>query len=209
MKHLPDLFRILELTRSQPQYGYVPSDVKFNELSNLAEHHYLVTMIAWQISLYVNNNGGEIDIRKVLEYCLVHDLGELFGGDIGRTYVEVNKRARAKAKEFEAENQKFLAKFFGDERKRFNQLSKDIMTPKNDEAWIFKMADYMECAHFLKYMGYFSRQDEQILQDSVPKMVKKIKNIETKKLLAEFVTLWLKEIKLEKRALEVLKQGKK
>jgi 5'-deoxynucleotidase YfbR-like HD superfamily hydrolase len=209
MKHLTDLFRILELTRSQPQYGYVPSDLKLNELSNLAEHHYLVTFIAWQLALHVNNNGGEVNVTKVLEYCLVHDLGELFGGDIGRSYVEVNKKARPKAKAFEAENHNFLAKFFGNESKRFRKLAKEMMEPKNDEAWVFKLADYMECAHFLRYMGYFRKQDEQILLTSVPRMVRKIKNKETKKILDDFIKLWLREIKIEKSTLEVLKQGKR
>lgn len=45
MKHLTNLFKLMQLTRSQPLYGYVIGGVQKNDLSNLAEHHYLVTFI--------------------------------------------------------------------------------------------------------------------------------------------------------------------
>lgn len=77
MKNLKDLFRVIELTRSQPQYGYALAGIAKDKLSNLAEHHYLVTFIAWQLAANLEKAGAQIDVRKVLEYALVHDLGEL------------------------------------------------------------------------------------------------------------------------------------
>ncbi|MBI2607676.1 MAG: HD domain-containing protein [Candidatus Doudnabacteria bacterium] len=210
MKNLPDLFRLLELTRTQPQYGYALSDVKSYELSNLAEHHYLVTMIAWQLARHIKNQGGVIDIQKVLEYALIHDLGELFGGDISRIYVELNKRARVKAKAFEEENHKFIGKFFGEDEKYFRKLAKEMLDPKTDEAWIFKMADYMECGHFLRYSGHYKNDDDDILGKALPKMISKIRNKHTKKVIKELTDYWLKEISKDKSSIDVLKRaGKK
>jgi len=72
----------MELTRSQPQYGYALAGIQQDELSNLAEHHYLVTFIGWQIASNLRQVGADVDVQKILEFCLIHDLGELFGGDI-------------------------------------------------------------------------------------------------------------------------------
>lgn len=209
MKNLTDLFRIVELTRAQIQYGYVLNNLKPGEASNLAEHHYLVTFIAWQLARYAKSQGGNLDVERIIEYGLIHDLGELLGGDISRPYVDLNRKARTYAKAFEAENQKFLGKFFGEDKKHYLQLSKEMMNPNNDNAQVFKVADYMECAHFLRYMGYFNNNDERIVATSIPKMVNRIKDKPTKKALKEFVTLWLKEIKKSKTTVEVLQQTRK
>jgi len=74
MDYLTNLFKIIELTRSQSQYGYILAGIKRGDLSNLAEHHYLVTFIAWQLTLYVKSKGAKISVQKVLEFSLIHDL---------------------------------------------------------------------------------------------------------------------------------------
>lgn len=76
MKHLPDLFTLLQITRSQPQYGYALSGIQQDELSNLAEHHYLVTFIAWQIAVHLKQKGAAIEVQQVLELSMIHDLGD-------------------------------------------------------------------------------------------------------------------------------------
>src|SRR3989344_5119270 len=111
MKHLTNLFKLMQLTRSQPLYGYVVGGVQKNDLSNLAEHHYLVTFIAWQLARQIKSKGANINVEKVLEFAMVHDIGELFGGDISMPYARANPKAREYAKAFEEENQKFLSKF--------------------------------------------------------------------------------------------------
>ena len=64
MDHLTSLFKLMELTRSQPQYGYALAGIQQDELSNLAEHHYLVTFIAWQLASQVKNAGQKSVLRK-------------------------------------------------------------------------------------------------------------------------------------------------
>jgi len=141
MNHLTNLFKLMELTRSQPQYGYALAGIQQDELSNLAEHHYLVTFIAWQLASQVKKAGAKIDVEKVLEFGLVHDLGELFGGDISMPYAKANPKARKHAKAFEEENQRFLSKFFGNQSEHFKELGHKILDAKSDEAIIAKIAD--------------------------------------------------------------------
>src|SRR6185436_17908737 len=100
MKNLPNLFKLVELTRAQVQQGYLLSGVQREKISNLAEHHYLVTFIGWQLAVNLKQAGANIDTQKVMEYCLMHDLGELMGGDISIWYAQMNKRARKHAKAF-------------------------------------------------------------------------------------------------------------
>src|SRR5579872_6043877 len=127
MNHLAKLFKLLEITRSQPQYGYALAGIPKAELSDLAQHHYLVTFIAWQLALSVQAKGAKINVQKVLEFCMVHDLGELFGGDIAMPYAKANPKARTLAKAFEAENQNYLSAFFGPQSKHYKELSDEIM----------------------------------------------------------------------------------
>ncbi len=200
MKNLSNLFKLIELTRSQVQYGYVLSGVRKHELSNLAEHHYLVTFMAWQMAEYLNSKGAKLDTKKVLEISMIHDLGELFGGDISRPYAMANPNARKLAKAYEQENINFLQKYL-------TNLSKEIwseaMEPVSDEALIFKLADLMECAHFLKYMGHYQSLDTKILEEKLPQIISKIKNPIAKNEIDIFYKLWIQEIQT-KSATEML-----
>src|SRR3989338_7599490 len=188
MNHLTNLFKLMELTRSQPQYGYVLSGIQQDELSNLAEHHYLVTFIAWQIARQVKNKGANIDIAKVLEFSLIHDLGELFGGDISMPYAKANPKAREHAKAFEEENQRFLARFFGNEADYFKKLGHEILDAESDEAIIAKVADYIEITHFKQYVKVFSKKfDVDLIEPKLQSKISQIKDPIVKKEISKFV----------------------
>ncbi len=194
MNNLTDLFTLLEVTRAQPQYGYALSGLKQHELSNLAEHHYLVTVIAWQLALMVQKQGAAINVQKVLEFTLIHDLGELFGGDIGMPYAKANPKARELAKAFEAENQNFLAQFFGEQKSRYLKLSQEIMDAKSDEAIIAKIADYMEVTHYKAYVNLFSQADLDLIEPKLEAMMIKMKDAVAKTALAAFLKEWLNHV---------------
>jgi len=207
MKKLPDLFKLIELTRSQVQYGYLLSGIKRDQLSNLAEHHYLVTFIAWQIALNLKQAGAHIDVQKVLELCLVHDLGELMGGDISALYAKMNPKAKRLAKSFEEENQRYLSKYFGSNEKYFKKLGKEILDYKTDEAYIAKVADYMEALNFKVFLGAFKESDRDFNIEKMAKFIKPIKDKIAKSMLTEFVAEWLKDV--EKNNYIEIFEGKK
>lgn len=184
----------MELTRSQPQYGYALAGIQQDELSNLAEHHYLVTFTGWQIASHLNQAGAKINIQKVLEFCLIHDLGELFGGDISMPYARANPKAREYAKAFEEENQKFLSKFFGGQSEHFKELGHEILDAKSDEAIIAKVADYIEVTHYKQYVKVFSKFDTDLIKPKLASMVEKVKDPIAKEELAKFINNWVNDI---------------
>lgn len=194
MKNLPNLFKLIELTRAQVQQGYLLSGIQKDKISNLAEHHYLVTFIAWQLAINLKEAGSSIDVQKVLEFCLIHDLGELMGGDISAHYAKMNKRARRFAKAFEEENQKYLSKFFGSQQKYFKKMAKEILDAKSDESLIAKIADYMEALNFKVYVGHFIEPDRKFTGEKLNGFIRKMKDKPAKKLLVQFVSDWLKTV---------------
>lgn len=185
----------MQLTRSQPLYGYVIGGVQKNDLSNLAEHHYLVTFIAWQLARQVKSKGANINVEKVLEFAMVHDIGELFGGDISMPYARANPKAREYAKAFEEENQKFLSKFFGSEEAHFKKLGHEILDAKSDEALIAKIADYLEHIHYKQYIKVISQKtDIDSLRPVLKLKISKIKDPVAKKEIDKFTKDWLKNV---------------
>ena len=193
MKHLVNLFKIIELTRAQVQSGYLLHGIPREQLSNLAEHQYLVTFIGWQLATNLKATGVNIDIQKVLEFCLVHDLGELMGGDISGPYAKINKRARKFAKAFEEENQKYLSKFFGSSQKHFRKIAKEILDAKSLEALVAKVADYIECTSYMIYVNQMTPQAKKFNGEKITGYIRKIKDRTAKKILLEFLNEWLKD----------------
>ncbi len=194
MQHLTKLFQLVELTRSQPQYGYIFAGIPKEDLSDLAQHQYLVTFIAWQLARSANLAGAKLNVEKVMEYALVHDLGELFGGDISMLYARVNKKAYRLAKAFEDENQRYLSNFFGDDKKHFRDIGKEILDPKSDEALVAKIADHVEATHFKMYANRLTAKDLTMAKEKFDKLVKKPKDPALKKFVREFTTTWLRQM---------------
>lgn len=143
MSTLANLIKLAEITRDQPQYGYNLAGLSKHELSDLAQHHYLVTFIAWQLALRVQTAGGTVNVQRVMEISMVHDLGELFGGDICHFYAKANPQARELAKAYEQENNNFLHLFFQPQLD-YQSLIAEMNAVETDEAKMAKVADYLE-----------------------------------------------------------------
>lgn len=199
MDRLSSLFNILEITRQQPQTGYAIWGGNMR-LGNLAEHHYLVAMIAWQLAAQANRQGAQLDVQKVMEFALIHDLGELFGGDISMYYARANSAAREKAKAFEAENHRFLARFFGDEAAHFQALADEIMDAQSDEARIVKIADYLECTHYKHFTGTFMPADIDLIAGKLQRLVEGFDDPAAQQALAAFVARWSAEMRASERS---------
>ena len=188
MDEIIKLINLLEITRSQPQYGYAMAGGNAR-IGNLAEHHYLVTMLGWQLAEMVNKKGATIDISKVLQFCLLHDLGELFGGDIGMYYAKANPGARTFAKQFEEENQKFISKFFAD-GENIQKLTKEILDSHSDEAHIAKIADYLEITHYKLFINGLNKKDVPLVAPKLREKIAKMSDPIAKEELLKFVLAW-------------------
>ncbi len=188
-----NFFKLIQTTRSQSQSGYVVSGIQKAELSDLAQHHYLVTFTAWHLTQLIKENGGKINVERVIEICLFHDLGELFGGDIAMPYAKTNLTAKKLAKAFEQENQKYLIKMLGD-----NQLVKALFSeanePKSDEGQVAKIADYIEVTHYKDYIGRRTAGDIRLVKGRMKEMVRKIKDPKARRYLTKFLNEWAKTL---------------
>jgi 5'-deoxynucleotidase YfbR-like HD superfamily hydrolase len=197
MRHLTNLFKLLQVTRAQPQYGYLLGKVGKHEVSNLAEHHYLVTVIAWQLAKNLNRQGANLDVLRVVEYSLVHDLGELFGGDIGMYYARANKKAVKLAKAFEKENFSFLSRYFGEEKNYLRKLGQETInfrSIKTDEALVAKIADYLEVTHYKVYTRSFTKKDVGLVLAKLIKMSKAMKDKKATAAMQQFIKDWSKNV---------------
>ena len=192
MNNIIELTNILQISRIQPQYGYAVAGGN-TRIGNLAEHHYLVTMLGWQLSEFVNSKGANIDIHKVTKFCLLHDIGELFGGDIGMYYAKANPAARTCAKKFEEENQKFLSKYFNNQ-KDVQDLTREILDSESDEAHIAKVADYLEVTHYKLFNGQLKKNDIELIAPKLKEKIQKIKDKIAKRELLKFVSDWKKKM---------------
>lgn len=188
MEKIIDLINLLQITRAQPQYGYAIAGGN-TRIGNLAEHHYLVTMLGWQLADLVNSKGAKIDAYKVIKFCLIHDIGELFGGDIGMYYAKANPKARMLAKQFEEENQRFLSDFFSDKNETL-ELTKEILESVSDEAHIAKVADYLEVTHYKLFNDQLKRKDVELVAPKLAEKVEKIKDNIAKEELLKFIESW-------------------
>lgn len=206
MSDFTRLFCLLECTRSQPQYGYVVSGIQKSELSDLAQHHYLVTLFSWHLARAVKSQGGKVNIGKVVEISLVHDLGELFGGDIGMPYAKVNPGAAKLAKEFEEENQKYLTTLFEDSL-AIGELFSQARRPSTIEGVIAKVADYIEVTHYKNYIGRLTENDVIMIVKSLEKIIVKISSNKTRKIIFDILTAWSQDI-LAQRGLEMFESVK-
>ncbi len=189
MNHLTNLFNVLELTRNQPQTGYAiwGGGVR---MGNLAEHHYLVIMVAWQLAVMVNEAGGSLDLCKIFEFAATHDIGELFGGDISMPYAKANPKAREYAKKFEAENHVYVSKFFGSQSQHILDISTEILDADCDEARVAKIADYIEVTHYKFFIGRFLRSDVRLVSEKIRGMIRGMKSRVARKHLTAFVRKW-------------------
>lgn len=189
MNNLPRLFKLMELTRSMPQYGYVLGGMKKEQLSDLAQHHYLVAFFAWQLALAAQCKGVNIDLARTLEIALVHDLGELFGGDIAMPYAQVNPEAKKASKVFETINQEFLSEFFPD-KDYFDALMEEVMNAQSIEGIVVKLADYMEVTNFLLYANQLTPESIAMIRTKSDVHLVKITDEPTKQIFQEIVNEW-------------------
>lgn len=175
MKGISKFISMIELAREQVQYGYFLAGVTRQETSNLAEHHYLVTIIAWMLCEYINREEKFINTDEVIKMCLVHDLGELFGGDmsapLARKWPDLKQHALA----FEQGNFNILMSLLDP---AIACTVKDLWTKESehatDEAVVAKIADLMETHFFLEHRGIQNEQKDGFYLNHIRPLVEKI-----------------------------------
>jgi len=183
----------MQTARAQPQYGYVVAGIQKSELSDLAQHHYLVSLIAWYVSERIEEAGGKLNKARLLEICLLHDLGELFGGDIAMPYAKANPRAKELAKAFERENQQYLTVLLG-KTSKIRDLFQEANEPSCDEGLVAKIADYIEVTQYKQYVRRLSAGDVRMAKESMRALTDRIRDDRTRRFLKKFVLEWVRAL---------------
>ena len=154
-----------------------------------------MTFIAWRLASYAKKRGAKISVEKVLEYALVHDLGELFGGDISMPYAKANPAAKEAARAFEKANQTFFSNFFDDDKEYIQELFAQVMDATSDEVLIAKIADYIEITQFKLYLKKLTKGDITMAGNKIQEKMNKISDPKTKAALKDFTKDWARQLK--------------
>ncbi|MEN8906808.1 MAG: HD domain-containing protein [Clostridiales bacterium] len=104
---------------------------------SVAEHSWRLSMLALVLEDYFE----EIDFNKVIKLCLVHDIGEVYDGDISAiTKVDEGKKLRDETKAI-----KFISSYLGEKSKtKFVDLWQEYTNGSTIEAIIAKALDKIE-----------------------------------------------------------------
>lgn len=150
--------------------------------------------MTWTLARLVIAAGGQINLARVLEFTLIHDLGELMGGDIGMPYAKANPQARAAAKEFERQNQIFLSTFFPDPE-YIDAISAEILSAQSNEALIAKIADCIEVTHYKLFIKRLSEGDTVLAQNKINEMLGKMTDQKAVATLTTILEQWITDMR--------------
>ena len=196
MRNLIKLLSILQLTKEQPLTGYISSGIKLHETPTLAEHHYTTTLTAYFIARKIKEGGGTINERKLILMTMVHDLPELFGGDVSgplnRKYPDLKEH---KDKIGERAIEMLGSLMDAPTKREFKALQDELNRGDTDESVVAKIMDQMDHQLFLEHHNYklkynpgYQDYSPPFVRDYVFRLTEKIKDPKTKSVLDDFLT---------------------
>lgn len=201
MKKLLTLLSVAQLTKQQPLTGYSVAGIKLGELPSLAEHHYTSALSALLIAQKIKTAGGIIDSEKLVAMLLIHDLGELFGGDISAPL----SRAYPELREYKDKiGDKAIDLLFSNidtaDQTYFKNLYNEFEHGSSDEKWVGKILDQLDHQLFLEHMSHEQRQSDKagnyrpdFIQKHIYHLAEKITDPNTKKVMQELVQTFIDE----------------
>lgn len=171
MKELLDFFHEIGKLKKIPRRGWVINDIKNPE--SIAEHVFRATIMAWVLG----EKEGGLNIEKILKMALIHDLCEIYAGDITpydlilprtkkkraelmKTWPrfsksEKKKLAQRKYKKEKKALEKLIAKLPTDLKKEIKSLWFEYERGLTSEGKFFRQTDRIE--NFLQAMEYWQK----------------------------------------------------
>ncbi|MBQ9135230.1 MAG: HD domain-containing protein [Lachnospiraceae bacterium] len=111
------------------------SDTSSGRRESVAEHSWRLALMA----MLLEEEFPEVDINKVIQMCLIHDLGEAFTGDIA-TF----DKTQADSQKEDELYQNWVAGFPEPQKSQFQALLKEMMELTTTEAKLYKALDKVE-----------------------------------------------------------------
>lgn len=195
MKDLLKLFSILQLTKEQPETGYLVAGIKLHETASLAEHHYTCVLMAYFIAQEIKKTKVKFNERKLILMLLVHDLGELFGGDISSPLSRKFPDLREHKDKIGNRAIELLSSYLNNESQQdFIKLYQEFETDTSDEKWVGKIIDQIDHQFFLEHHNYKQKycpgnSDYRVnfIKNHIYKLADKIQNEKIKETMKEFL----------------------
>ncbi len=195
MTHLLKLFALLQLSKDQPLTGYLIGGLKLNELPTLAEHHYTTALIGYFLTHRIIDEGGDINQHKVMTMSLIHDLPELFGGDIAsplnRKYPDLREHKDKIGERAVDVLCEYMDKASEDD---FRSLCAELTAGVTDEAVVVKIIDQMDHQFFLEHHNFKAKYDPgyndyrpNYMNDHVFALTSKLSDRITKDVMNDFL----------------------
>lgn len=130
-RELIDILSVVEKLKCTPRHCYTSS----GRVESVAEHSWRLALMA----LLISDQFPEADMNRVIRMCLIHDLGEVFTGDIPT----FNKTSKHEEEEFTRLMQ-WVHSLPAPYRDSFADMFRDMADRESLEARIFKALDNME-----------------------------------------------------------------
>ncbi|MDQ3014260.1 MAG: HD domain-containing protein [bacterium] len=137
---------------------------------NDAEHSYQLAIVGWYI---ISSHKWKLDINKVLQYALVHDLVEVYAGDTPIYFTDKKQKENKHDREVRAAKQ--VKKEFT-EFKELHSLIQSYESRKDEESkFVYVLDKILPMMVIYLGHGYYWKKKgvtlEMMLEQKVPKVV--------------------------------------
>jgi putative hydrolase of HD superfamily len=126
-----DILHLAEKLKDTPRHCTTTK----GKTESVAEHSWRVSLMA----LMLRSEFPDVDINKVVNMCLIHDLGECFTGDI-----PVFQKTDSDRKTEDSLLQQWLNEIPSELSKEFSELYSEMQAQRSKEAKIYKALDKLE-----------------------------------------------------------------
>ena len=180
--------------KRMPRSGWVYSGIPLTEVESVADHSYMVSLVALILAMQEKQKGKQIDLEKVLIMALTHDLPESVSQDIDR---RVRKFSPKKYDDFKKDldknaMEKIMAILPDELSETVLEYFKEFMLGESPEAILVKEADRLEtilqlnnyvkqgnnAANFSEFYTNFSEEADNYKIELAKKLAKKLVNEE-------------------------------
>jgi len=180
--------------KRMPRSGWVYSGIPLTEVESVADHSYMVSLVALILAMQEKQKGKQIDLEKVLIMALTHDLPESVSQDIDR---RVRKFSPKKYDDFKKDldknaMEKIMAILPNELSETVLEYFKEFMLGESPEAILVKEADRLETilqlnnyvkqgnnkANFSEFYTNFSEEADNYKTELAKKLAKKLVNEE-------------------------------
>lgn len=195
MNRLLKFFSLLQLTKEQPLTGYLIAGIKSQDIPSLADHHYTATVMGWLLAHRIKEAGGGVNERHIVLMLLVHDIPELFGGDISGPLNRKYPDLRQFKNKIGERAMLLLSSFLqGSGKEDIARLWRELEEEKTDEAIVVKIIDQMDHQLFLEHYNYTAKSQPpemdyrpRFLREHIFALTERIRDPKTKKVMEDFL----------------------